>query len=119
MGSLPLFPASLRPSLPSLRPSISPSLPPSVLLVPPSLLPSLYRSTLHLCTVAFPSPLPVSLPSPSTFFLVSPIKQVKQFWNTGNLTATIVKIVCVVVFVLMIALSFCAVFWVSASPVLK
>ena len=62
-------------------------------------------------------PLISYLPS-STLFLVGPITQVKKLWSSGDVTASLIKISCIAVLVLMIALVFCTVFWVSVEALL-
>ena len=49
----------------------------------------------------------------STFFLVGPISQAKKLIDRSNLVGTIIKIVCIAVFVVSVVLVFCAIFWVS------
>lgn len=48
----------------------------------------------------------------STFFLVNPIEQVKKMYDPSNPTGMAVKISCIAVALLMVALVFCAAFWV-------
>ena len=49
----------------------------------------------------------------STIFLVGPISQAKKLIDRSNLVGTLIKIICIVVFLVSVAFVFCAIFWVS------